>query len=114
MWLIFIFPIILIIIWYLIDCGSLTFKRLKGNIMQSGELIVTGKDQASFMLIKCPALIKIRFEGDGCVIPCNPQHYDFLDWQLITESKNIFGHKHSLLIHWGVTGVRKIVWEAFY
>lgn len=82
--------------------------------MQSGELIVVGKDQASFTLIKHPALIKVRFEGDGCIIPCNPQHCDFLDWQLVGESKNLFGHKYSLLIHWRVSGVRKIVWEAFF
>lgn len=99
------------IILHYTDCGSLT-SHFQGNIMQSGELIVTSKDKANIELVSHPCLVRVRFEGDGCVIPCNPQHHDHLKWTLIPAHG--LSQKYILQISWQVTNVRKIVWEAFY
>lgn len=81
--------------------------------MQSGELIVTGKDEAKIKLERCPSKIKVHFIGAPLVIPCNQPHTDSVQWEL---QRNF--HKHHggyiLVIKWHVSDVREIKWTVLY
>jgi hypothetical protein len=80
--------------------------------MQSGELIVTGKDKATIPLHKFPAEVKVRFKDHEVVVPCNPHHRDELEWEV--HSSNHHQGGFVLVISWSVTNVREIVWHASY
>ncbi len=80
--------------------------------MQSGELIVTGKDQAVIPLRGLPHRVTCHFTHPQDPVPCNPHHEDWLEYSV----HHSFSHHggFSLHIKWEVTGVREIVWHAHY
>lgn len=78
--------------------------------MQSGELIVIGRDSITIPLKGAPAEVHVCFEHDLEVIPCNPQHRDELEWEVQSDIDASF----VLMIKWGVTGVRGIKWKVAY
>lgn len=80
--------------------------------MQSGELIVSGKDKIKIDLHGRPREVKARFTDDDCVVPCNPHHYDFLEYEVHTSNHN--HHGFVLVISWEVSGVREIKWTVYY
>lgn len=80
--------------------------------MQSGELIVTGKDEAKVALHGFPTKVKVSFKDDCDIIPCNPHHHDDLEWEVHHSV-----HHHGgfvLVIRWHVTSVREIAWTAWF
>jgi hypothetical protein len=80
--------------------------------MQSGELIVTGKDKATIPLNGIPSEVKVHFKHDLELTPCNPHHRDCLEYEV-----HVSHHHHSrfvLLIRWEVSSVREIVWKVSY
>lgn len=77
--------------------------------MQSGELIVIGRDSVTVNLKGAPAEVEVYFEHDLEVVPCNPQHRDELEWEVLRS-----GELFVLSIKWGVTGVRGIKWKVLY
>lgn len=81
--------------------------------MQSGELIVIGKDRVVIPLHGFPCAVKCRFTRDMCVIPCNPHHNDSLEYEVLASHYQ--NHKgFVLVIKWNVSGVRDIVWHVHY
>lgn len=79
--------------------------------MQSGELIVTGKDEAKIVLRSFPIKVKVDFKDECDIIPCNPHHHDELEWE-VRHNHNHTGH--VLIIKWHVSGVREITWTALF
>lgn len=79
----------------------------KENQMQSGELIVTGKDEVFITLHGTPINVNVYFKGDCDLTPCNPKDYDMLEWEMHFKH-----HHYTLKIKWNVSGVRKILWTA--
>jgi hypothetical protein len=93
--------------------------------MQSGELVVTGKDKVEIDLgHRHPKSVIVKFSDDCVIVPCNPRHHDELRWDVKNRH-----HKHPhdarhdhckhrdeyiLTIKWHVTGVRTIEWVAYY
>lgn len=81
--------------------------------MQSGELIVIGKDKAVIPLHGFPCAVKAYFKHNMHLIPCNPNHSDSLEYEVMVAHQN----KHKgfvLVIKWNVSGVRDIVWHVHY
>lgn len=81
--------------------------------MQSGELIVTGKDEVRIHLQShhYPSKVKVWFHDEICIVPCNPHHADSLEWDLQQIHSH---HGIVLVIKWNVSGVREIKWSAHY
>ena len=80
--------------------------------MQSGELIVTGKDKVHIHLNKFPDKVEVWFKDDLECVPCNPHHHDWLEWE-VHRSNTTFSHSHHILIiKWDVSGMREIKWMA--
>lgn len=77
--------------------------------MQSGELVVISKDSVTVSLKGAPAEVQVYFEHELEVVPCNPQHFDELSWEVVQQN-GLF----MLRINWGVTGVRVIKWKVCY
>lgn len=80
--------------------------------MQSGELLVTGTDQAIIKLRKHPSDVEVCFKDDEHTVPCNHHHHDSLSWEVIEDEKH--PNKFTLVIDWSVTNVREIKWTACY
>jgi hypothetical protein len=80
--------------------------------MQSGELIVTGKDKAQILLNGFPSKVHVHFTDEGYIIPCNPHHHDELRWDVFRSNTHHGGY--TLIIDWSVTGVREIKWTVWY
>lgn len=80
--------------------------------MQSGELIVTGKDKAVIPLHGNPCRISCQFKHSHDVVPCNPHHEDYLEYDVHISHSHHSGY--VLIIKWSVSGVREIVWHAHY
>lgn len=80
--------------------------------MQSGELIVTGKDQVVIPLNGFPSQVVVDFKDECDVVPCNPHHNDQLEWEV--SHSNTIPPQVILIINWDVTGVREIKWTAYY
>lgn len=79
---------------------------------QAGELIVTGHNKAEMTLRHHqPEEVFVRFKEHHHhhTIPCNPQQYDDLEWELH------YRHSHYILvIKWNVSDTRDIVWAVRY
>ncbi len=100
----FIYNIIYTIFSFLgIDLGEVA--------MQSGELIVTGEDKVEIVLRGEPAQVAVKFKDTCVIVPCNPQHYDDLEYEVV---KHHHKHHYTLVIRWNVSGVREIVWTVCY
>jgi hypothetical protein len=80
--------------------------------MQSGELIVTGKNNVRIRLEGFPSLIEVAFKGEECEVPCNPHHVDSLEYEV--HASNTVRSGFVLVIKWSVTNVREIKWQASY
>jgi hypothetical protein len=80
--------------------------------MQSGELVVTGKDKVYIPLHKFPSEVHAKFKHDSSVVPCNPHHADQLEYEIHVSNTVLSGF--VLLIKWNVTGVREVVWRVSY
>ena len=83
--------------------------------MQSGEIIVTGKDEAVINLKGKPSKVIVHFKDHSHVVPCNHHHHDELEWEVQRYKRH---HQHLsgyvLVIKWDVTNVREIKWSASY
>jgi len=80
--------------------------------MQSGELTVTGRDHVKIILHKFPTKVIVKFKDHVTVVPCNPHHHDELTYEV---HRSFFHHSgFELKIFWCVSGVREIVWYAYY
>lgn len=80
--------------------------------MQSGELIVTGKNVATIILHGAPAEVRVHFEHEENIVPCDPKGADEVEYEVVRNH-----HVHSgyiLLIKWNVSGVREIKWHVAY
>lgn len=93
--------------------------------MVSGELIVTGKNHAELALERRPTHVKVYFKDDCVVVPCNPTHFDELEWRIREQidrevntrsrSRDRDRHKSFFLeISWDVSASRAIMWEVIY
>lgn len=80
--------------------------------MQSGELIVTGKDKAHIPVHAFPAEVKVHFKDHEVPVPCNPHHSDWLEWEV--HASNTHRGGFVLVIRWSVTNVREISWHVSY
>jgi hypothetical protein len=82
------------------------------------ELVVTGKNNAKIELKQRPNEVKVLFKDDELCIPCNPTHFDELEWEI--EEEVIKGllkktvKKYFLILSWDVAASRTIVVEVFY
>jgi len=80
---------------------------------QSGELIVSGKDQVEIHLSGMPREVKCHFKDlQVCPAPCDIHHVDSLEYQVHHSIRH--HSKYVLRINWSVSSVREIVWHIFY
>jgi hypothetical protein len=82
--------------------------------MQSGQLIVTGKDEATIPLSGIPCEVKVHFKHELEVTPCNPHHRDCLEYEVHVNHHHNHHNKFKLVIKWEVSGVREITWKVSY
>jgi len=88
-------------------------KKVNGEKMQSGELIVTGQDSIEVTLKSMPSRTHVHFKDhDPEIPPCNPHHYDELDWEVHYSNK--VASNYVLRISWNVSSTREIKWVAYY
>lgn len=80
--------------------------------MQQGELTVTGHDHATIPLHGFPVKVECRFKEHHHPVPCNPHHHDELECEV--HHSNSYAGKFVLKIKWRVSGVREVVWKAYY
>jgi len=87
--------------------GKKEIKHL-GEKMLSGELVVTGSNEAEIKLGKHhPKEIVVFFVGEQQIIPCNPHEKDCFSWKIVHNENN----KHYyLVISWHVSDLRVIKW----
>jgi hypothetical protein len=81
--------------------------------MQSGELIVTGKNNILIPLHRpaFPSEVRVRFIDDGPeAAPCDPGNSDTLEFEVRPNSVGVF----ILFISWSVSSVREIKWHVAY
>jgi hypothetical protein len=78
---------------------------------QVGELMVTGKDEIDISLKSHPTHVKVNFTNSCHVVPCNPDHDDDLEWEVILSD---CGTQHTLHIEWNVSDIRDIAWSVCY
>lgn len=89
--------------------------------MVSGEITVTGKNHIELELAGRPHHVEVFFKDDNVVVPCNPTHFDELEW-FIREREDHEMHMHPkfrsrkffLEISWNVSASREIVWHVKY
>lgn len=81
----------------------------QGGSMQSGELTVCGTDKVKINLHHIPSEVFVAFEDHCVIIPCNPHHSDFLEYEVQHHHE-----KSTLIISWRVSGVREIKWKVAY
>jgi hypothetical protein len=79
--------------------------------MQSGELIVTGQNELSIPLKKCPSEIRVYFKDNFEMTPCNASNADSLEYETHESHEH---HRHTLIIKWNVSGAREIRWHVGY
>lgn len=80
--------------------------------MQSGELIITGKNRISIPLNGFPSEVRAHFKDELEIVPCNPHQADTLEYEV--HVSNTVRGGFVLLITWNVTGVREIKWHVAY
>src|SRR6185312_9503944 len=62
------------------------------DMHQAGELLVTGNGEAKIDLKTHPVSVKVFFDGDPVIVPCNPHHHDHLHWHIRSVHHN---HRHD-------------------
>jgi hypothetical protein len=80
--------------------------------MQSGELVVTGKNSIRIPLERMPTEVKVHFKDEVEMVPCNPHDVDWLEYEI--HLSNVHHTGRVLFIKWSVSGVREIAWHASY
>jgi hypothetical protein len=80
--------------------------------MQQGELTVTGADSIIIPLTGFPGEVKCYFKDHVVVAPCNPHHFDELEYEV--HLSNTVQGGFILKIMWVVSGVREVVFRIFY
>lgn len=94
------------------------------EVDQNGELMVTGEGEIDIELKSLPKRIKLHFKESCTLVPCNPNHFDELEWE-ITSDCNDGGHEHChkhhdhkaqfvLHVKWNVSDVKDITWKVSY
>lgn len=81
--------------------------------MQSGELVVSGKDKIQIRLTGLPVKVDAYF-SDNCepVDHCGTHHTDQVEYEIHTSHTH--HHTYLLVISWNVAGVREVKWTAYY
>lgn len=74
--------------------------------MSRGMMVVSGQDHAEIKLSETPKYVKVYFNDQCVVVPCDPQKPDFV-------SSNLDLCCLTLNICWDVSGVREIIWELY-
>lgn len=117
------FKILICLFYYKVKCllsklipFSLFETHNPGEIMQSGELIITGQDQVEIVLKRKPSDVIVKFKHiHHNIVPCNPHHHDDLEWEIDRVHRH---HHHQevyvLIIKWNTSSVREIVWTVCY
>jgi hypothetical protein len=112
------------ILWGKLKC-ILNIGSSCGEVMYTGELVVTGQGKIEIDLGRhAPKKVKIKFKDECQIIPCNPHHYDELRGKI---KNHHHPHRHDrrhdhcnhhdryvLTIQWHVSNVRIIEWIAYY
>ena len=81
--------------------------------MQSGELVVSGKDKIHIPLDGFPSKVDVDFVDECVIVPCDPHHHvDSLEFEV--HVSNTHHHGFVLVISWHVSGVREVKWTAAY
>lgn len=80
--------------------------------MQSGELVVSGRDKIHIVLKSLPERVNVHFVDDCEIVPCNPHHTDSLEYEV--HASHTHHHGFTLIISWHVHGVREIKWSVHY
>jgi len=89
----------------------------------SGELNVIGTDLVNIELKRHPREVLVFFKDECVVVPCNPRHFDSVEW-VLHDGKTCHNHDHHhdkhdhhknyLTIKWDVSGLRSIYWTVRY
>lgn len=95
------------------DAETIDKRKNVGEIMQSGELFVTGQDSLTINLSDYPSQVKVHFKDQCKVVPCNPHHNDNLEWEVVHNPHSLL-KDFMLKITWDVSDVREIVWHVYY
>jgi hypothetical protein len=116
-----VFYIVYVWFWAILNYILRWFGLKGGNIMQTGELVVTGSDRVEILLCERPDSVKVYFVDDQCDVPCNHGHHDHLSWFVHKKEHHHHHNNHhhytssyTLTIKWHVHNVRKIVWAVHY
>lgn len=75
-----------------------------------GEIVVSGRKKIDVELRhRQPERVHVAFCDDPEIVPCNPQHFDALEWEIHYKH----GH-YVLVISWQVSGTRSIEFGVKY
>ena len=81
--------------------------------MENGELIVASKGRTYIDLTSKEIHEVLCYFLDPIETPCNPQHADLLEYEVVKAHKHHHARSHWVLaIKWDVSTVRTIVWEV--
>lgn len=80
--------------------------------MQKGELVVVGKNSIHIPLDGFPRNFKVYFKNECEIVPCNPQDVDYIECDVHASNTNRGGF--VLVVKWGVSGVRDVIYEVFF
>jgi hypothetical protein len=100
------------------------FKHKNGDDMFDGELLVTRKGEIEIVLRKHPSSVRVFFDDECVIVPCNPHHHDHFHWHVKNLHQNhSHDHRHDhcnhedkfvLIIKWDVKNMRVIKWVVRY
>ena len=84
--------------------------------MQSGKLLANGTSLIRIALKERPVEIKVWFQDNPHIIPCNPHHHyhDHVSHRIQRVSKHHDKFLYILVIEWKTSEIREIAWEAFF
>lgn len=114
----------LFILFLMQKWNNFLFEEIGDKMHKTGELIVSGEGEVKIELKYNPINVKVFFDDDPVVVPCNPHHHDHLHWHV----KNLHHHhkhdhrhdhcnhddKFELVITWKVHNLRVIKWTITY
>lgn len=81
--------------------------------MQSGELIVIGTNSITIPLDSFPSNFHVKFKDEKHEpAPCDPGDVDFVTCTVHASNTVLSGF--VLIINWGVSSVREIIWHVYY
>lgn len=93
-------------------------------MMQAGDLTVTRDGETRITLLGRPHHVNVRFTHEHHPHPCNPHHYDELNYFIDHEDEMPYQHReiphihkdrqYVLVIRWKVSDLRFIHWSVAY